>query len=114
MSYPWRPRPSEGLTPSGAIGVFTVGNARTRARLRGSGWGAGKRKAGPLLGGGSQRAPGLTMIRLYYRAGPEHIPQMSDFFAETKKYATRRPPPNSRRVAHQPRLLSAGTPVSAR
>ena len=25
---------------------------------------AGKRKAGPLLGGGSQRAPGLTMIRL--------------------------------------------------
>src|SRR5918995_7039335 len=44
--------------------------------------GAGKRKAGPLLGGGSQRAPGLTMIRLYYRDGPERIPQMSDFFAE--------------------------------
>src|SRR5918995_6341030 len=74
--------------------------------------GAGKRKAGPLLGGGSQRAPGLTMIRLYYRDGPERIPQMSDFFAESKKYATRRPPPKSRRVAHQPRLLSAETPVS--
>src|SRR5215211_5597254 len=70
-------------------------------------------KSRPLLGGGSQRAPGLTMIRLYYRDGPERIPQMSDFFAETKKYATRRPPPKSRRVAHQPRLLSAETPVSA-
>jgi hypothetical protein len=40
-----------------------------------------------------------------------HTPK-SDFFAESKKYATRHPPPKSRRVAHQPRILSAGAPVS--
>jgi hypothetical protein len=40
----------------------------------------GKRKAGPLLGGGSQRASGSTIIRLYYRGGPERIPQMGYFF----------------------------------
>ena len=70
--------------------------------------GPGRRqeKSRPLLGGGSQRAPGLTMIRLYYPDGPQRIPQMSDFFAETKKYAIRRPPPNSRRIAHQPKLLT--------
>ena len=47
-------------------------------------------KSRPLLGGGSQRAPGLTMIRLYYRGEPERIPhlgyfflaRMDDFFAE--------------------------------
>jgi hypothetical protein len=44
--------------------------------------GVGKRKAGPLCGGGNSKAPGLTMSRLYYRVRPEHIPQMSDFHTE--------------------------------
>src|ERR671921_2336743 len=44
--------------------------------------GPGRRheKSRPLLGGGSQRAPGLTMIRLYYRGEPERIPHLGYFF----------------------------------
>ena len=42
--------------------------------------GAGKRKAGPLLGGGSQRASGSTITILYYRGEPERIPHLGYFF----------------------------------
>jgi hypothetical protein len=54
--------------------VLYIRNAIPRDR------GAGKRKAGPLLGGGSQRAPDSTITILYYRGEPERIPQMGDFF----------------------------------
>src|SRR5215208_3516993 len=42
---------------------------------------------------------------------PERIPQMSEIPSQSKKYATRCPPPKSRRVAYQRRILGAGTPV---
>ena len=42
---------------------------------------------------------------------PERIPQMSEIPSQSKKYATRRPPPKSPRVAYQRRILGAGTPV---
>jgi hypothetical protein len=44
--------------------------------------GSGNRKPGkaglPFLGGGVRGRPSLPTIRLYYRAGPQRILQMSD------------------------------------
>jgi hypothetical protein len=54
--------------------VLYIRNAIPRDR------GAGKRKAGPLLGGGSQRAPDSTITILYYRGEPERIPHLGYFF----------------------------------
>src|ERR687894_2437037 len=42
--------------------------------------GGEQEKSRATLGGGSQRAPGSTKTRLYYRGEPERIPQMRDFF----------------------------------
>ena len=41
----------------------------------------GQEKSRAALGGGRFRGrPAWRLFRLYYRGGPEHIPQMSDFF----------------------------------
>ena len=70
------------IQPEGIIGVLCTPLHKglcpyIRNRIRP---GESKRKAGPLLGGGSQRASGSTITILYYRGEPERIPQMGDFF----------------------------------